>query len=86
MNTLFAARASADSLWKVGLKHRWWRGFEGGDVVVFVIALGLLNVVYELRDKAVEDKGMRMLLRLLRGEVDIGLGKNGQMRPGKEAK
>ena len=75
-----------DSLWKVGFKHGWGEGFKGGDVVVFVIALGLLNVVYELRDKAVEDKGTRMLVRLLRGDVDIELGKQGQMQSGKKAK
>lgn len=67
-----------DSLWKVGVKHGWWKGIQGGDILVFVIALAVLNVVYELRNKAVEDKGIRLLVRVLRGDVDIALGRERQ--------
>ena len=42
--------------------------------MVFVGALALLNGVYELREKAVEDRGMRMMLKVLRGNAEIGLG------------
>ena len=73
MNSLYAARVSVDSLWKVGVKHGWWKGVKGGDVVVFVASLALLNAVYELREDAVEDKGMKTMMKVLRGDVEIGL-------------
>lgn len=63
-----------DSLWKVGIKHRWWRAIKGGDLMIFVAALGLLNAVYELRVTAIEDRGMRTVVRLLRGDAEVGLG------------
>lgn len=46
---LYSVRLSIDSLWKVGVKRGLWRGFEGGDVVVFVVGLAVLNVVFEKR-------------------------------------
>ncbi|PHH73170.1 hypothetical protein CDD80_4006 [Ophiocordyceps camponoti-rufipedis] len=42
---LYSARASVDSLWKVGVKRRWWRAMRGGDVWVFALALMLTGVV-----------------------------------------
>lgn len=75
-----------DSLWKVGVKHGWWRGFQGGDVVVFVVALALLNAVYEVREKAVEDKSIKTMMKVLRGEVEIGLGQKGQTQSEKKVK
>jgi hypothetical protein len=74
VNSLYAARVSVDSLWKVGVKHGWWRGVKGGDLMVFVAALALLNAVYELREKAVEDQGMKMMVKLLRGDTEVGIG------------
>jgi hypothetical protein len=41
--------------------------------------------VYELRDKAIGDKGMTTMVRVLRGDVEIGLGEKSQMRSGKKA-
>jgi hypothetical protein len=73
-NSLYATRVSVDSLWKVGVKHGWWKGFKGGDVMVFVAALALMNAVYELQDTACEDKAMQLMLKALRGDVEIGLG------------
>ena len=49
-NFLYSVRLSIDSLWKVGKKRGWWRGFRGGDVWIFVVGLGALNVVFE-RDR-----------------------------------
>lgn len=73
-NSLYAARTSVDSLWKVGVKRRWWRGVKGGDVWVFVASLALINVVYDLgRDtKAGQDRAMA-LIKVLRGETELGL-------------
>jgi hypothetical protein len=74
-NSLYAARVSADSLWKVGVKHNWWRGVKGGDVYVFVAGLALMNVIFEWqRDGAVDRGPARGLLRLMRGETELGLG------------
>ena len=73
-NSLYAARLSVDSLWKVGLKRRWWRGVKGGDVWVFVAALALINVVYDVgkNTPASQDRALA-LIKVLRGEVELGL-------------
>lgn len=73
VNSLYAARVSVDSLWKVGVKHRWWKGIQGGDVLVFVAALAMLNAVYELRAKAIDDAGTKLMVKALRGDVELGL-------------
>lgn len=86
VNSLYSIRLSADSLWKVGVKHEWWRGVQGGDVVVFVVGLGLLNAVYELREKAVEDTSIKTLMKVLRGEIEIGLSQKGQIQSEKRVK
>ena len=72
-NALYAARVSANSLWKVGVKHGWWRGFRGGDVWVFVAGLVVLNLVYEARAEAIDSGPVRWLMRVLRGEAEIGV-------------
>jgi hypothetical protein len=72
-NSLYAARVSADSLWKVGVKHGWWRGVRGGDMLVFVAALAVLNSVYELRADAIEDHHLKSVVRILRGDLELGL-------------
>ena len=87
-NSLYAARVSADSLWKVGVKHRWWRGVKGGDVYVFVASLAVLNVVYEWKKEQAVDSGAAAgLVKLLRGEIEPGLGnerRNGRKMDEKE--
>jgi len=73
-NALYAARTSVDSLWKVGVKHRWWKGIKGGDVWLFVAALTIVNVVFDLgKDTAVGRDRAMMLIRVLRGEFELGL-------------
>ena len=44
---LYSMRVSVDSMWKVGKKRGWWKGVRGGDVVLFVAGLGVVNVVFE---------------------------------------
>lgn len=44
---LYSLRTSFLSLWQVGKKRRWWRGSQGGDVLVFVFSLAVLNAVFE---------------------------------------
>ncbi|KAL2443613.1 hypothetical protein ABEF95_007895 [Exophiala dermatitidis] len=74
MNALYAARTSVYSLWKVGVKHGWWRGIRGGDVWLFVAFLALVNVVYDLgRHTAAGQDSALKLVKVLRGEVELGL-------------
>ncbi|KAL6246592.1 hypothetical protein RBB50_006830 [Rhinocladiella similis] len=76
MASLYTARTSVDSLWKIGVKHRWWKGIRGGDVWLFVAALGLVNVVYDLgKDTAAGKDSAMTLIKILRGEIEVGLPK-----------
>ena len=79
LTSLYTARTSVDSFWKVGVKHGWWKGIRGGDVWLFVAALGLQNVVYDLgKDtSAIKDSSMN-LIKVLRGEIELGLPKKEQ--------
>jgi len=67
-NWLYGARTSADSLWKVGVKKRWWKAREAGDVWVFVLSLMIVNVVYELNPSAVNSGVIRKAVGFFRGE------------------
>ena len=72
-NALYAARSSADSLWKVGKKRGWWRGINGGDVYLFALSLAMINIVYEKREEAVDGGALKWLMKLLRGETGLDL-------------
>lgn len=65
---LYSARASIDSLWKVGVKRRWWRAMKGGDVWLFVVAMMLTGVVYERDARAVRQGNLRKGISWVRGE------------------
>lgn len=65
---LSSFKASVESLWKVGVKRRWWRAMRGGDVWVFVAALMLTGVVYERDARAVKEAGWRKGISWVRGE------------------
>lgn len=65
---LYSARASVDSLWKVGAKRRWWRAMKGGDVWVFVLAVMLTGIVYERDPAAIKEEGWRRGVSWVRGE------------------
>lgn len=67
-NFMYSARMSADSTWKVGKKHGWWKGVKGGDVMVFMASLTLLAVVYERKPEAVDSAPLRKALGVARGE------------------
>lgn len=72
-NSMYAARTSVDSLWKVGVKRRWWRPVKGGDVYLFVAALAVINVCFDLGRESVKKDRSMMLIKVLRGEVELGL-------------
>ncbi|KFA65310.1 hypothetical protein S40285_02708 [Stachybotrys chlorohalonatus IBT 40285] len=65
---LYTARVSVDSLWKVGVKRRWWRAMKGGDVWVFVLALMVTGVVYERDARAIREAPWRKGVSWMRGE------------------
>ncbi|EHL02465.1 hypothetical protein M7I_1546 [Glarea lozoyensis 74030] len=65
---LQSARASIDSLWKVGRKRGWWRGVRGGDVWLFVCSLMVINVVYERDARSLRSGVVRKGVSGLRGE------------------
>jgi len=67
-NFLYSARLSIDSLWKVGVKHGWWKGVKNGDVLVFVASLALIQGIYEANPKAVSGGVIRKGLGMLRGD------------------
>ncbi len=59
-----------DSLWKVGRKRGWWTGVRGGDVVLFVAGLGVVNVVFERHRECMGD-GVGRGVGWLRGEEEL---------------
>lgn len=65
---LYSARASVDSLWKVGVKRRWWKAMRAGEVWVFVLAVMLTGVVYEGDARAVREEGWRKGISWMRGQ------------------
>ena len=67
-NFLYCARLSAESLWRVGVKRRWWKGAKGGDIWLFVMALATINVVFTKDNDAVTSGMVRRLAGGLRGE------------------
>ncbi|KAK7959959.1 uncharacterized protein PG986_004813 [Apiospora aurea] len=64
---LYSARTSVDSLWKVGVKRRWWKAMKGGDLWVFVVALAVTGAVYERDAKAVREANWRKGVSWMRG-------------------
>ncbi|KAF3761626.1 hypothetical protein M406DRAFT_237553, partial [Cryphonectria parasitica EP155] len=65
---LYSARVSVDSLWKVGVKRRWWKAMRAGDVWVFVLAVMLTGMVYEKDKEAVREESWRKGLSWIRGQ------------------
>ncbi|KAH7157398.1 hypothetical protein B0J13DRAFT_671221 [Dactylonectria estremocensis] len=65
---LYTARASVDSLWKVGVKRRWWKSMKGGDVWVFMLALMVTGAVYERDAQAIREGNWRKGMSWVRGE------------------
>ncbi|KAF2232462.1 hypothetical protein EV356DRAFT_568726 [Viridothelium virens] len=77
-NFLYSARLSLDSVWKVGRKRGWWRGWRNGDVLVFTASVVLMSVLFEAQPKAVRGAVVRKGFGVVRGDgwVDrVGGGK-----------
>ncbi|CAK7212247.1 hypothetical protein SBRCBS47491_001395 [Sporothrix bragantina] len=66
---MYSARQSLDSVWRVGVKRRWWRpASEGADVLVFVASLLVAGAVYERQASAVREPAWRKGVSWVRGE------------------
>jgi len=65
---LYSARLSLDSLWKVGVKHGWWKSVRGGDVYLFVGSLMVIQALYEVNTKSVSGAAVRKGLSWVNGE------------------
>jgi hypothetical protein len=65
---LYSARTSVDSLWKVGVKRRWWKSMKGGDVWVFMLALMVTGIVYEKDAQAIRETNWRKGVSWLQGQ------------------
>ncbi|KJR87711.1 uncharacterized protein SPSK_07215 [Sporothrix schenckii 1099-18] len=66
---LYSARASLESVWRVGVKRRWWRpASQGADVLVFVASLVVAGAVYERQASAVREPAWRKGVSWVRGE------------------
>lgn len=72
-NNMYALRNSLDCLWKVGIKHKWWRGIEGGDVYLIVLSFMAVNALYDTQRQSFENDRSMAVVRLLRGDIEIGL-------------
>jgi hypothetical protein len=72
-NSMYAARTSVDSLWKVGVKRRWWKPVKGGDVYLFVAALALINTCFDVGGQSVSKDRTMLLIKVLRGDIELGL-------------
>ncbi|KAI1816576.1 hypothetical protein GGS20DRAFT_216015 [Poronia punctata] len=64
---LYTARTSVDSLWKVGVKRRWWRAMRGGDVWLFALALAITGAVYERDARAIREASVRKGISWMKG-------------------
>ena len=67
-NFMFTTRLSLDSLWKVGVKHGWWKGIKNGDVLLFTGSLVFMQIIYEHDPKAIDSPVVRKVLSMLRGD------------------
>ncbi|KAF1813053.1 hypothetical protein P152DRAFT_435473 [Eremomyces bilateralis CBS 781.70] len=67
-NFMYTTRSSLDSLWKVGVKRRWWKGVANGDVILFIASLAAINAVHEIRPSAVRGPAIRKAISSLSGE------------------
>lgn len=78
---LYNARTSVDSLWKVGVKRRWWRAMRGGDVWLFALALAITGAVYERDARAIREANVRKGISWLSGAGfrDWGLEEEGEL-------
>ncbi len=65
------------------MKKGWWKGFKNGDVWVVVVALAVVNSVYEVRPGAVRGSMIRRGVEYIKGEGFIDKVKE-EKEPGRD--
>ncbi|KAK6525074.1 hypothetical protein TWF281_011953 [Arthrobotrys megalospora] len=63
---LDAARGAMLSWWKAKRRSRYLRRLPSPDIMLFMVSIATLNVIYDLKPKAITSKGARELIELLR--------------------
>ncbi|KAI5799741.1 hypothetical protein FPQ18DRAFT_100344 [Pyronema domesticum] len=66
-NFLYAARIGLLSFWKMLKREAGVKGLKNGDVILFVLALGVVDCVYDSTPEAVSGGAARRVLASLRG-------------------
>lgn len=69
-NFLYTTRLSILSLWKVGVKRKWWKGIKNGDVLLFMLSLAVAGAIHDWKKKAVGSTGVMVIKGLRGGESE----------------
>ena len=86
----YTSRLALVSLWKTGVKRKWWTPVKNGDVVLFIAALAAMGALWEAGgEMGVNEGWVRKGLEVLKGGkraaeeeareggwVDVGRGKS----------
>lgn len=64
----YSARVGALTWWRAAVKHKRVKPIKGGDVVLFVAALAIINVLLEKSPQTVSGKMVRKGMSVLRGQ------------------
>ena len=85
----YTARLAIVSLWKTGVKKRWWKPLRNGDVILFILGLAAMAAIWEAGgDVGVYEAYVRRGLELLKGSrrvVDAGRSEQDEVgRDGKK--
>ena len=67
----YSLRLSLDSLWKVGVKRKWWKSRGSGDVFLVAASLVVLNSVHELRPDAIQSSMVRKGVAFAKRGLDV---------------
>lgn len=65
---MYFFRAAVDSAWKSGVKRGLWRGWDGGELWLIVLAWAAIGSMLEARPSTVQGPGVRKLFAFLRGD------------------
>ena len=67
--SFYSFRLSLDSLWKVGVKRKWWKAHGSGDVLVIVASLMILNTIHEVSPSAIKSRLIKKGLQFAKGDA-----------------
>ena len=78
---LYSFRISLDSIWKLGIKKRWWKGDKNVDVWVIVMSLMVFNSIHDLNPDAITPGLLRKTLASMKGKVAASKPKSESAEP-----